>query len=393
MPSQTLTEQFIVTLDERRPDEKTIKYFDTEVKGFMLEHRATGKATYYFRYRNFDKKIATCHIGKHTEISLADARTEAYQMRQLLKDGGDPATERNRFRKPPKLSEFAETRYLPYAKAHKRSWRNDELMLRLRILPVFGERRIDRITRAEITEFQHGLISSGYAGSTCNRTINLMKTIFNAAMRWDVLPPGTNPCSGIRLFTEASGCERYLTQSELARLFQILEDNRNKMVCQIIRLLILTGARKREILDLRWSEVNLVNKTISIPPHRSKSMKLHVIPLSDVAADIIASQPKDPELPWVFFNPKTRRPIVCFYAAWDGIRQRAGIRDVRVHDLRHSYASFLVNAGRSLYEVQKLLGHHSPKITMRYAHLSPGALRDATSVVGDLVKSINDSAA
>ncbi|NCC85432.1 MAG: site-specific integrase, partial [Clostridia bacterium] len=91
---------------------------------------------------------------------------------------------------------------------------------------------------------------------------------------------------------------------------------------------------------------------------------------------------RDPELPWVFFNPKTKKPPVSIFYAWDTIRKRVGIPEVRLHDLRHSYASFLVNAGRSLYEVQKLLGHHDPKVTMRYAHLSPGALIDAANVVG-----------
>lgn len=107
--------------------------------------------------------------------------------------------------------------------------------------------------------------------------------------------------------------------------------------------------------------------------------------LSDAAIDLLQSLPREDDIPWVFFNPKTRKPPVSIFCAWDTIRKKVGLPEVRLHDLRHSFASFLVNSGRSLYEVQTLLGHHNPKVTMRYAHLSPGALIDATNIVGNVL--------
>jgi integrase len=153
----------------------------------------------------------------------------------------------------------------------------------------------------------------------------------------------------------------------------------------VIRLLLYTGARKREILDARWDEIDFNRRMLTVPAERSKSKKPHHIPLSDAALELLQSLPRQDDIPWVFFNPKTKKPPVSIFYAWNTIRNRVGMPELRLHDLRHSYASFLVNAGRSLYEVQKLLGHHDPKVTMRYAHLSPQAMLEAVNVVGNVV--------
>jgi integrase len=200
-----------------------------------------------------------------------------------------------------------------------------------------------------------------------------------------VLPKDTNPCNGVEPFEDNGARERYLTQDEVQRLFDELDSNPNKQVAQVIRLLLYTGARKCEVLDARWDEIDFNRRLLTVPAERSKSKKPRHIPLSDAAIELLQSLPRRDDIPWVFFNPRTKKQPVSIFHAWDTIRNRVGLADVRLHDLRHSYASFLVNAGRSLYEVQKLLGHHDPKVTMRYAHLAPGALIDAANVVGNLV--------
>jgi len=213
----------------------------------------------------------------------------------------------------------------------------------------------------------------------------LMKFIYNCAIRWDILPPKSNPCDGVEPFEDHGARERYLTTEEVQRLFDELDTNRNVQVGQVIRLLLYTGARKREILDARWGEIDWNRRLLMIPAARSKSKKPRHIPLSDAAIELLQSLPRQEDIPWVFFNPKTKKPPVSIFYAWDSIRKKVGLGEVRLHDLRHSYASFLVNAGRSLYEVQKLLGHHDPKVTMRYAHLSPQAMLEAVNVVGNVV--------
>lgn len=182
--------------------------------------------------------------------------------------------------------------------------------------------------------------------------------------------------------------ERYLQAHEVRALFDELDQNVNRMVGQVIRLLLYTGARKREVLDARWSEVDLAQGVLWVPPERSKSRKPRPIALSYSAVELIRSLPREPDVPYLFFNPRTRKPPVSIFSAWNTIRHKVGLADVRLHDLRHSYASFLVNAGHSLYEVQRLLGHQDPKVTMRYAHLSQGVMVDAANHVADILSNM-----
>jgi len=385
MPAQTLSAEFIATLAGREPESGAVGYFDTEIRGFLLEHRASGGATFYFRYRDAAGKVRMNNIGRLDEISLSDARAKAHKMRQMVSEGGDPKLESHRFKDVPTLDAFVAERYMPYAKSRKRSWDTDETMLRNHILPVFGEYRMNRVTRSDVVAFHHSIQDKGYAAGSCNRMLILLKFVYNCAIRWDILPATGNPCVGVEPFEDNGARERYLTQAEVGQLFDELDTNRNVQVGQVIRLLLYTGARKREVLDAKWDDIDWTRQMLTVPAARSKSKKPRYIPLSDAAIELLRALPRQDDIPWVFFNPKTKKPPVSIFCAWDSIRKKVGLGEVRLHDLRHSYASFLVNAGRSLYEVQKLLGHHDPKVTMRYAHLSPQGMLDAVNVVGNVV--------
>ncbi|MDP1644765.1 MAG: tyrosine-type recombinase/integrase [Thiobacillus sp.] len=387
MPAQALSTEFLATLPGCVPVSGGVYYFDTEIKGFLLEHRTSGGMTYYFRYRDASAKVRMHRVGRADEVSLGDARAKAHRMRQMVCEGGDPKRESHRFKDVPSFGEFVAERYLPYAKTRKRSWRTDEIMLNNHLLPMFAALRMNRITRSDVVAFHHAVKENGYAAGTCNRILVLMRFIYNCAIRLDILPPHGNPCVGVEPFEDNGARERYLSQEEVGRLFDELDTNRNVQVGQVIRLLLYTGARKREVLDARWDEIDFNRRLLTVPAARSKSKKPRHIPLSDAALLILRelrAQRQD-DCPWVFVNPQTGKPPVSIFCAWDSIRKKVGLAEVRLHDLRHSYASFLVNAGRSLYEVQKLLGHYDPKVTMRYAHLSPGALLEAVNVVGELV--------
>ena len=166
--------------------------------------------------------------------------------------------------------------------------------------------------------------------------------------------------------------------SGLTAHYRAVQASVNPMLQYIIPMLILTGARKREVLDAKWEEFDLERKQwrISI----TKAGKPRYVPLSDGVLQMLASMPHD-DSPWIFPNYKTRKPYVSIFYSWITGRKQAGLAEVRIHDLRHSFASFLVNAGRSLYEVQKILGHTQIKTTQRYAHLSQDTLLDAANVV------------
>lgn len=379
-----MTLDFIAGLANTVPAEGSVSWFDAELPGFMLEQRSSGGATYYFRYRDATRAIRLCRIGKLADVSLAQARAQAFQMRELVIAGGDPKRELHRFAESPMLVDFVRTRYVPYVSSRKRSWQMDVGMFDLHIGPSLGGSRMNRITPADVRAFMQSMADQGYSPATCNRMLVLLKHIFNCAIRFEVLPPHGNPCKGIELFPVTMH-ERYLQPQEVNALFEELERNANTMVGQVVRLLLLTGARKREVLDARWSEVDFEHKVLWVPPERSKSRKPRPVALSYAAIELIQSLPRDPDIPFLFFNPRTRKPPVSIFTAWDSIRRKAGLADVRLHDLRHSYASFLVNAGRSLYEVQRLLGHQDPKVTMRYAHLSQGAMVEAANHVADML--------
>ena len=383
MAVQTLTTQFLATLPGCEPHAGCTSYFDTELKGFMLEHRSGGGATYYFRYRDLDKKVRMSRIARVGDISLPDARAKAHAIKLLVNEGGDPIVERHRFKDVPTFAEMVNERYLPYIKIKKRSWETDECVLRLHLLPCFGAFRLNRISRSDVVSMHHAAKVKGYAAGTCNRMLILLKFIFNCAIRWDILPPQANPCVGVEPFEDNGARERYLTQDEAKQLFVELGTNANVQVTRVVALLLYTGARKREILDAQWTHIDLKRRILTVP--LSKSGKARHILLSDAALELLQGLPRQEGVPWVFFNPKTLKPPVSIFCAWDAIRKKVGLPDVRLHDLRHSFASFLVNSGRSLYEVQTLLGHHNPKVTMRYAHLSPGALMDAANMVGTVL--------
>lgn len=381
MPAQALTPEFIAQIPDIPAGTKVL-FFDTAINGFVLESRPGG-STYYYRYRDTNKTLRMFRIGKVRDIPLSDARQKAHDMYNLRKEGGDPLTECDGKRSIPTFAEFVSERYMVYAAEHKRSCGTDEVNLRLHVLPHLSALRLNRIRKAHIIALQQDLRGKGYSPGTCNRIMSMVRFIFNQAIRWDVLAPGSNPVAGIQAYEDNGARERFLTEAEVLRLFTELEKSKNVQVGQIVKLLLYTGARKREILDARWEHIDLERRILLVP--LSKSGKSRKITLSDAAIALLRGLPREDGIPWVFFNPKTRRPPVSIFFAWNTIRTAVGLKDVRLHDLRHSFASFLVNNGRSLYEVQNLLGHHDPKITMRYAHMATKSLVDAVNVVGSLI--------
>ena len=220
---------------------------------------------------------------------------------------------------------------------------------------------------------------------TANRLLIMMRYMFNLAIRWEIPNVTANPTAGVPLFEENNIKERYLSSDEAQTLYDTILVSKNKMLQYIVPMLILTGARKREVLDSKWADIDLDKKRWRIPT--TKSGKARHVPMSDGAIRLLNSTPRIPDCPWVFPNPDTKRPYVSVFYSWDTARKKAGLADVRMHDLRHSFASLLVNSGRTLYEVQHLLGHTQVKTTQRYAHLSQDTLlaasNAASSALGD----------
>jgi integrase len=248
-------------------------------------------------------------------------------------------------------------------------------LLKNHLLPRFGKRYMDEITRQDIVKMHADRKTSGAAPGSANRLLIMMRYIFNLTLKWEVPGIKANPCKDIPLMEENNKMERYLSLDEAERLYKAVCKSENTMLKYIVPMLILTGARKREVLDAKWEDFDLGRRAWRIPI--SKSGKARHVPLSDGALNVLASMPRKVE--WAFANPETGKPYVSIFYAWNTARKNAGLSNVRMHDLRHSFASLLINSGRTLYEVQHILGHTQVKTTQRYAHLSQDTLLAAAN--------------
>ncbi|WP_201066605.1 tyrosine-type recombinase/integrase [Thiorhodovibrio litoralis] len=348
---------------------------DTELTGLGAEKSRTGAVTYFFRTRiaGQQRQIA---LGHGPELSVEQARTQCRRLLARVQAGEDIGLERARQRTPA-FADFVQQQYLPFAKTNKRSWQTDETLLRVHLVPAFGDQLLHQITREAIAELIAQRLDAGAAPGSANRLIILMRYLFNLAARWKVPGVTENPARLVPLLIENNQRERFLSAEEVRRLFAALAESESLMLGFIVRMLVFTGARKNEVLQARWEEFDLARRVWRIP--LPKSGKARHVPLSDAALQVLSEVPRYAHVPWVFANPKTERPYVHIYSAWNTARRRAGLEDVRIHDLRHSFASFLINSGRSIYEVQKLLGHTQIKTTQRYSHLSQETLLDAVN--------------
>lgn len=379
MPKATLSAQFVSTatcLSGKKTD-----YYDTAIKGFVLEVRQTGGSTYYMRYRDLRGRQCQFKIGDAKALTFDKARSTAKVIRAKVTLGESPLQERQSLKQVPTLAQFNEERYLPYIKGYKKSWIGDEGNFRNHILPRFGSKHLDEITHQQVVEFHQQMLASGLAKATCNRLLILLRYMFNLAKKWGIPGAQENPTLGVPLYEANNARERFLTAEETQRLRLAIEQSANPQLKFIIPLLLLTGARKRELLDAKWEDFDTARRNWRIP--MSKSGKARHVPLSGAVLEILSSLPRWPKCPYVVPNPETLEPFVNVHYSWNTARVKAQLPEVRMHDLRHSMASNLVNSGRSIYEVSKILGHSQLKTSERYAHLAHETLLAAADAASN----------
>jgi integrase len=312
----------------------------------------------------------------------------AQRVRSRVVGGDSPMEERRAQRTVPTLSEFIRDVYMPHIRAHRRNFQSTVSFIRHHIEPRFGARRLDEITPKMITEAHDELKMKGYALATANKMPILFSIFYNLARRMKVQGSATNPAQSLKLFQLNNNRERYLSAEEVQRLRTVLEECPYEQMRFIVPLLLMLGCRKRELLEARWEHIDLERRVWHIP--MSKSGRARNVPLSSSAIEVLRSLDRRAGCPYVVPNPATLKPWGNLHHQWDAIRKRAGLNDVRIHDLRHSFASNLVNSGRSIYEVGRLLGHSQVKTTQRYAHLSDtvlmSAMEEAANAVWPMLK-------
>ena len=348
----------------------------------MLEVRCSGGKTYYQRYIDPRGRERQFKIGAADVLRLSVARQLGRSTAARALVGEDPKTRRAELRAIPTLAELARDRYLPHVQGYKRSWQTDETILRVHVLPELGSQFVDRVRAEGIAMVVQAMRDKGYATGTTNRVVIVLRHIYNLARKWRVPGVTENPTAGLNLAPDVNR-ERFLTVEEAQRLIASIEQDENEVARKAIFLLLLTGARRNEITHAKWEHVDWDRKTLWVP--LSKSGKPRSIALNAAAVDVLRSVREQAGCPYIFPAPTTRRPSPSLYFPWHRIRLRAGLPDLRLHDLRHSFASFLVNKGVSLYVVQGLLGHAHARFTQRYAHLTPNTLLEAAETLAGVV--------
>ena len=381
MPKATLTRSF-VDRATCNPGRAKVDYFDSEQRGFMLEVRCSGGKTFYQRYTDERGRERQYKIGPADAITLDQARKKARIVLAQAVLGDDPQARRRELRAIPTLSELVRDRYLPHVKAYKRSWRTDETVFRVHILPVLGTKPLDEITGDAIADLMQRMRDRGYASGTINRVLILIRFIFNLARKWKIAGVKENPTFGLNTAPDVQR-DRFLSPEETQRLIESINIDENRSAAQTIMMLLLTGARRNEVSHAKWDYIDWERRTLLVPI--SKTGRPRVIALNGRAMALLRSIPKLDDNPYIFPSPITGRPCPSLHFPWTRIKERAGLEGVRLHDLRHSFASFLVNEGVSLYVVQGLLGHTQPRTTQRYAHLAQHTLNNAAEIVAQVI--------
>jgi integrase len=379
MPVMQLTQALVLSLPSCPESKSRIELCDTAVKGLYIEVRATrsDSGTFYLRYKNEEKKTAHKKLGLTTEMTLAEARTIAKQLKAKLLQGYNPKVVQEKSTVMT-FAAFFTAHYLPHVKQHNRSWKNDEQMFNTRLRALFGDIPLDKFKKADAQRFHAKLMEECLKPATCDHYLKLLRRVLNVAVDWEVIT--ANPLARVQLFNADNRLERYLGEEELDRLLEVLYNDENRMVCSILLFLLTTGARLGEALNAKWCDID-TNRQWRIPQAQSKSKKQRYIPLNDVAMHVLDAVGTKTNYEYIFINLGTGERYRCIKKTWTRLRKEAGLSNIRIHDLRHQYASMLVNEGRSLYEVQQLLGHSDPKVTERYAHLAPSTLQQAANSV------------
>ncbi|MCD6009916.1 tyrosine-type recombinase/integrase [Halomonas sp. IOP_31] len=382
MPKATLSQHFVEHTAVCPAGKARNDYYDDKVVGLSLKVLASGHKAFYIRYRDARGTLVERKLGNTAVMKLSEARKSANDVLAQVAMGSDPFETRRTLKRVPTFADFVESAYMPHIKGYKRSWSTDECLLRNHVLPKLGKLYLDEIKRQHLIEVFSAHRATHQPGST-NRVIILCRYIFNCALKWEVEGISRNPTAGIPLYPENNKRERYLKDDETLRLFEALEASPNPLLPYIIAMLLLTGARKREVLDAQWSDLDRDKRLWRI--EFNKTGRTRHVPLSQGMMALLKRLPRMAGNGYLFPNPKTGKPFVSIFHSWDTARKKAGLGDVRIHDLRHSFASYVINAGRSLYEVQKLLGHTQVKTTQRYAHLSHDSLLSAADTAASAV--------
>ncbi len=374
-----LTKRFVESL---KPDEnKPIKTWDSELKGFGLIIYPSGRRTYCLEYRNTNRIKKRLKIGVHGHISTEMAREQARQLLGTIAMGADPASDKKKVSTAPTMERLCREYMELHAKVNKResSQYNDNLKINKVILPALGKKQLPDISSYDIQKIHKSLSDKPYMA---NRIRSLLSKMFELAIEWGW--HDKNPVSVVKKYQEHKRT-RWLDETEMERLISTLDMYHNPVVATAIKLILFTGSRKSEVLSATWEQFDLEKGVWIKPAQNTKQKREERLPLSSATIELLREWKSYAEGIFLFPGRIEGGHLQDVKGAWATIRKDAKLNDVRIHDLRHTYASHLVSNGMSLSIVGKLLGHTQASTTQRYAHLADEPLRQAAELFGNKV--------
>jgi integrase len=388
MATVLLTSEFIMNGLIAAQGDSATEYCDTNPasRGLYVYVTAAnpGHGTYKVRLKVHGTS-AHFLIGSTDDVTLPTARQETVNLRKqraqgtLLKAKEEPKAEALTFAK------FFTDHYYPYVTSRKRSHKRDK-ELAVRVNKVIGDKKLTEINRLMLSNLHMSLLNEEkLAPATCDLHIRFVKHALQLAVDWSMLEK--NVASRFPMFNPDNRSNDFLTDVQLQRFVQTVQASKNKVIANLILFMLSSGMRMTEAMSIRHADLNMDNRTISIPASNAKSRRLKSIPMSDMAAEAIQSQlatKGDSEFVWV--NPKTGKRYVNINKPFDVLRKKAGVPTFKIHGLRRTFATTLANAGTSINVIQQLLTHASPVTTDRYIRISSKTLHDATNGASSAIK-------
>ena len=363
------------TVDGLSAGDKDAVFWDRELPGFGVRVYPSGAKVYVVQCRA-EGKSRRITLGRHGVISADQARRKAALAIARIKGGEAPepapadkvtvAALAERY-----LKEYVAVHCKPSsAKVYRR-------VLDKFILPVYGDLAVEAVEREHVSALHYRLRDIPYQA---NRVLDIESKLFNLAELWGLRREGGNPCRFVRKYKERKR-ERFLSDEEFRRLGEVLNEMEatgsvSAYAAAAIRLLMLTGCRRNEIVTLRWEDVDLEAGELRLPDGKTGA---RLVPLSPTAAEVLSRLPRRTDNPWVIPGSKPGAHLADLQPPWERVRKRAGLDDVRIHDLRHSFASRALALGESLPMIGKLLGHTQVETTARYAHLARDSVKASAS--------------